>query len=99
MKEQIKKLIDTSGLENKEIVKMLDEIRKEYHRPMNTGTKVLNSKQISEFVAEYKSLEYPVSDDFKYVFYKGGWRKIHRKHAKEYAVYLGSQIELNIRKK
>lgn len=98
LKDQIKFLINSSGMENKGICQLLDDIRKDYHRPTNTGTKGLDSKPLSKDMALIFEKEYHISKNRQYVYYKGGWRIIQGEKTKTIK-YLGSNIILKFIKK
>lgn len=96
LKENIKQLLDQSGITNKEIVSLLDEIRKDYHDRRNVGDQGLSSKKHSERIAIIRGERYTLSTD-KYVFYKGGWRVIHEDDLGKYIIYLGKMFMVKIK--
>jgi hypothetical protein len=101
LKKQIAKLIKASGLENKEVVAILDEIRKDYHDRKNVGDKVVSERELSPYMDALIGMEHhPLSKDKSWVFFKGGWRKVYRavsgdRHIK----YLGSFIQVKFKKR
>lgn len=99
LKEQIKGMIESSGIENKAVVALLDEIRKDYHNRKNVGDKVVSQKALSTMVAVIYKGEYPLSRDKKTVFYKGGWRVIRGEGSAKHFVYIGSVIAVKFRRK
>lgn len=101
LKQEIIDLIAKSGIENKEVVVLLDEVRKIYHNPKNVGDKVLNQKEHhSVMEAEIYGKSYTISNYGHYVFYKGGWRKIYRDNLDGYFIdYLGLFVKLELKRK
>ncbi len=98
MKKYIMALLAASELSNKEIVALLDEIRKEYHKPMNVGTKILDQKEHSNLKAEINGSLYTVSKDKRFVFYLGGWRVINGYAKDKFITYLKTKKALVLRK-
>lgn len=92
-------MIKESGLENKEVVSILDEIRKNYHNRKNIGDKTISEKDLSTMVANIFRKNYPLSKDKKYVFYQGGWRKLYGAAPDRYIVYLKSNTPVTFKKK
>jgi len=100
LKQEIIDLVVKSGIENKEVVATLDEVRKLYHNPKNVGDKVLNEKEHhSSNEAEIYGNRFPLSKDASYVFYKGDWKKRKRGNTANWITYLGVNIEFKIKRK
>lgn len=97
LKNQIKELINSSGFENKKILIILDEIRKDYHNRRNVGDKGLSLKKHSKLVALIRDKTYTLSLDRKWVFYKGGWKKIIGVNSIKHIIYLGSELNVKFK--
>ena len=95
LKTSLIKRIAKSGIESKEVVLILDEIRKLYHNQKNVGDKVVSQKELSKSAAYVYGKSYQVSKDKKYLFYKGAWRVIRKNEI----VYLGSILKLDFKRK
>ncbi|MBO9674451.1 MAG: hypothetical protein J7577_13470 [Sphingobacteriaceae bacterium] len=99
LKKKIIALIEKSGFENKEVLALLDDIRKNYHNRKNLGDKGLSEKELSKMVAIIRGKEYPLSKDKCYLYYRGGWRKVYGDLKSRHIVYLRSSIEFKVKKK
>lgn len=100
IKKKIIALITKSGLTNKEVVAILDEVRKDYHNPKNVGDKIVSEREQSQhMVAQIYKNTYSLSKDKAWVFYQGGWRKIHGASPDRFITYIKHQIAVKFKKK
>lgn len=98
LRKQIAKLIKESGLENKEVVALLDDIRKGYHNRKNVGVKGISEKELSKMIAIINGKDYPLSKDKGYIFYQGGWRKVYGDINSKHIVYLKTNLPVKFKK-
>lgn len=100
LKNQIIDLIKESGLENKSVVSILDEVRKKFHNRRNVGDKVLSERVLSEHMQAliYRDL-YPLSKNKREVYYKGAWRKVYGEKTKRYIIYLKGSLDVKFKRK
>lgn len=92
LKENIKSLIKASGLSNKEVVSLIDGLRKDYHDRKNVGDTNISKKDHAKTKALINNSIYTVSKDMKHVFFKGDWRRLRKDDLGYYIVYLGINI-------
>lgn len=98
LKEKIQELINSSGLENKEIVAIIDDLRKDYHNRKNVGDKGLSQKKHSKLSAFIRGKSYVLSLDRNSVFYQGAWRKIVIANSQKHIIYLGSELNTTFKR-
>lgn len=99
LKKKIINLITKSGLTNKEVLVILDEIRTNYHNRKNVGDKVVSEREHSiHMSAQIYNQDYPLSKDKDWVFYKGGWRKIYGEAPDRHIIYIKANIAVKFKK-
>lgn len=102
LKTKIVKSITKSGLTDKEVLAILDEVRKLYHDRKNVGDKVFTTKELHTTLyavtTSGKLRSMSLSKDKLYVYYEGAWRKVYTDGYGKYFRYLKSPIAIKIKK-
>jgi len=100
LKKKMIALITKSGLTNKEVLLILDEVRTNYHNRKNVGDKVVSEREQSSIMqASMANALHPLSKDKAWVFFKGGWRKIRKDGQDKFITYLKTSVPVKFKKK